>query len=322
MSKVNTAMGGFKLPLSEKGAFMRKASSFRNWIKEDSPFPPEAGRYHLYVSLACPWAHRAMIVRKLLHLENAIGLSVVHWHMDDKGWRFEPKSGDDSQGTVDHIYGFERLSQLYYKANKDYDGRYTVPVLWDTKTETIVNNESSEIIRMLHEFRGILKAEDDFYPEKLRSAIDELNDWVYPNINNGVYRSGFAATQEAYEEAVISLFEHLDKVEKILKDKYEGKDSKFFYLIGDQLTEADIRLYTTIIRFDAVYHQHFKTNLKMIRHDYKYLHLWLQKLYWQNDAFKSTTNFDHIKFHYTKSHPSINPLAITPVGPIPNILPL
>ncbi|EGV61174.1 hypothetical protein CANTEDRAFT_116589 [Yamadazyma tenuis ATCC 10573] len=321
-------MGGFKLPLSDKGSFMRKASVFRSFVSADDPvFKPEAGRYHLYVSLACPWAHRALIVRDLLKLQDVIGLSIVHHNMDSKGWRFitkEPKDPKDlSEGTIDHVYGFERLSQLYYKANEGYEGRYTVPVLWDKKTETIVNNESSEIIRMLHEFKSVTGFDEDYYPETHQKQIDEINEWIYPYINNGVYKSGFAGTQEAYEEAVLALFEHLDKVEKILEDKYSSnKDSKFYYLIGDQLTEADIRLFTTIVRFDPVYHQHFKTNIRMIRHDYPFLNKWLQKLYWQKDSFKSTTDFDHIKKHYTQSHSHINPLGIVPVGPVPHILPL
>lgn len=325
MSKIGTVAGA-KLPLNEKGAFVRKASAFRNQIsKTDGPFKPELNRYHLYVSLACPWAHRALITRKLLKLESVIGISIVHHNLDANGWRFDPSldPNDLSQGTKDHLYGFDRLKQLYFKANKDYEGRYTVPVLWDKKTETIVNNESAEIIRMLKEFEEFTDVKFDIYPPHLRAEIDELNSWVYDNVNNGVYKAGFAGSQEAYDEAVVNVFNHLDKLETLLTSKYEGKtDEQFYYLVGDQLTEADIRLYTTLIRFDALYHQHFKCNLKMIRHDYPMLHKWLQKLYWQNDAFKLTTDFFHIKNHYAGSHTSINPLGIIPMGPIPNILPL
>lgn len=325
MSKLNTVAGA-KLPLNEKGAFVRKASAFRNQIsKTTGKFQPELNRYHLYVSLACPWAHRALITRKLLKLEPVIGVSIVHHNLDENGWRFDPNPDpeDLSQGTVDHLYGYERLKQLYFKANKDYEGRFTVPVLWDKKHETIVNNESSEVIRMFKEFNEFTDVDLDIYPEHLKDEIDQLNEWVYDKVNNGVYRSGFAGTQEAYDEAVVGLFSHLDKLEDILSNKYlTNQDSKYYYLIGDQLTEADIRLFTTIIRFDCLYHQHFKCNIKMIRHDYPYLHKWLQKLYWQDDAFKLTTDFYHIKNHYVKSHGTINPLGIVPLGPIPNILPL
>lgn len=328
MVKPTTSIGGFKLPLSEKGAFVRKASVFRNHISKTDPvFTPEKGRYHLYVSLACPWAHRALIVRNLQKLTDIIDVSIVNHHMDSNGWRFNTTASADStdisEGTIDHVYGFERLKQLYFKVNPDYDGRFTVPVLYDKKTETIVNNESSEIIRMLGEFDELTGYKIDLYPENLQSEIDEINDWVYDNINNGVYKAGFASSQEAYDTAVINLFDHLDKVEDLLAKKYSGKeDSKFYYLVKDQLTEADVRLFTTIIRFDAVYHQHFKCNIKIIRYDYPFINKWLQKLYWQDEAFSSTTDFDHIKKHYTKSHPNINPFGITPLGPIPNILPL
>ncbi|CAH6719841.1 glutathione S-transferase omega-like 2 [[Candida] jaroonii] len=305
------------------GEFRRKASQFRNWITKDGEFQPEKGRYHLYVSYACPWAHRALITRNLQKLHDYIDVSVVHFHLDDNGWRFITEAkDDDSEGTIDHVYHLDRLSKLYSKANPDYEGRWTVPVLWDKKKETIVSNESAEIIRMLGEFEVLTGHKVDLYPEELKSEIDELNAWVYDNINNGVYKSGFATSQTAYESNVVNVFKYLDKAENILKDKYEGKDDKFYYLIGNHLTEADIRLFTTIIRFDPVYHQHFKCNIKMIRHDYPFINTWMKKLYWQNEAFKSTTDFDHIKKHYTTSHHSINPYGIVPLGPIPNILPL
>lgn len=316
------------------GAYRRKASLFRNFIssKPGAQFPPEANRYHVYVSYACPWAHRALIALELKGLVQHIGVSVVHWKMDDKGWRFPTKEelsevprGDMSLGSEDLVYGFARLRELYFKAQEDYDGRFTVPVLWDKKSETIVNNESSEILRMLNsEFNSIVDskyADVDLYPEALRGEIDELNSWIYDNINNGVYKTGFATSQDVYDKEVKNLFQHLDKVEAILK-KNQQEDANKKFLTGTQLTEADVRLYTTIVRFDAVYHQHFKCNLRMIRHDYPYLHDWLRLLYWKIPGFKETTNFDHIKLHYTKSHPAINPSGITPLGPEHNILPL
>ncbi|OBA24503.1 hypothetical protein METBIDRAFT_77287 [Metschnikowia bicuspidata var. bicuspidata NRRL YB-4993] len=316
------------------GAYKRQASQFRDFIssKVGAKFPPEAKRYHLYVSYACPWAHRTLVTRILKGLAPLISVSVVHWHMDDKGWRFptedelkQTSAGDESFGTVDHLYGFGRIKELYYKAAPKYNGRFTVPVLWDKKLQTIVNNESSEILRMLNsEFNSIIdskNADVDLYPAELRSQIDELNSWVYDNINNGVYMSGFATNQDVYEKEARNLFVHLDKVESILRSNQE-KDPKNKFLIANQLTEADVRLFTTIVRFDPVYHQHFKCNWKMIRHDYPYIHDWLRLLYWKIPGFKETTNFEHIKKHYTKSHIAINPHGITPIGPEKNILPL
>ncbi|CUM66535.1 uncharacterized protein PRCAT00004203001 [Priceomyces carsonii] len=319
----------------DSGSFKRRPSLFRNFIssKSGAKFPPEANRYHLYVSLACPWAHRVLITRVLKGLASLISVSVVHWHMDDKGWRFLNdsekklrKGASDLQfGTEDHLYGFKRLREVYFKAEPDYTGRFTVPVLWDKKLETIVNNESSEILRMFNsEFNSLLPSEYaaiDLYPETLRSDIDELNSWVYDNINNGVYKAGFATKQEVYDKEAYNVFNHLDKVEAILEKKFSG-EHKFDFLLGQQLTEADVRLFTTIIRFDPVYVQHFKCNLKMIRWDYPHIHKWLRLLYWKIPGFNETTNFHHIKYHYTKSHVGINPLGITPIGPQPNILPL
>lgn len=321
------------------GAYKRKASVFRDVIsrKADSKFKPEAGRYHVYISLACPWAHRVLIYLTTKGLikdlnpqttevskDSIIGLSVVHWSMDEKGWRF-PSEGDlAAAATPDHLYDFKRLSELYYKAQPDYEGRFTVPVLWDKKTKTIVNNESAEIIRFLNtEFNDLIddpkKKNLDYYPLDLQSKIDSLNTLTYENINNAVYKSGFATKQEVYESEVTNLFVHLDKVEKLLKENNE-KGLKF--LTGNKLTEADIRLFTTIIRFDPVYVQHFKCNIGTIRSDYPHLHKWVREIYWNNPLIKDTVNFEHIKFHYTKSHIGINPHKITPLGPIPNILPL
>lgn len=305
------------------GSFKRKPSSFRNTIVKGGQFAPEIGRYHLYVSYACPWASRTLIVRVLKGLTGIIGLSVVHWHMDDKGWRFATAEDACDGATADNLYGFKRLSELYFKANPTYDGRYTVPVLWDTKLETIVNNESSEIIRIFNtafnEFLDADHAKLNYYPESLQTEIDELNDWIYPAINNGVYKTGFATKQEIYEKECLNVFKHLDKAEEVLKKSHEAGNQ---FLVGDTLTEADIRLYVTIVRFDVVYVQHFKCNIGMIRWNYPHLHQWLRNLYWNYDAFKSTTNFTHIKCHYTKSHPQINPYGITPVGPLPDIMPL
>ncbi|KAJ9106651.1 hypothetical protein QFC19_003150 [Naganishia cerealis] len=315
------------------GAYKRQALNFRNWILREAgaEFPPETNRYHLYVSYACPWAHRTLIGRSLKGLELHISVSVVHWHMDNKGWRFpneldlaKRKTAQDmTYGTVDHLYGFERLLQLYYKADPNYSGRFTVPVLWDKKKETIVNNESSEILRMLNsEFNDVVASEYshvDLYPEDLKQQIDDINSWVYDTINNGVYKAGFSIKQEIYEDEVNQLFKSLHRIESILKENH-GKGHKF--LLGNQLTEADVRLFTTIVRFDAVYHQHFKCNLGMIRHDFPFTHDWLRLLYWKIPGFSETTDFDHIKWHYTKSHPAINPHGITPVGPVPSIMPL
>ncbi|GEQ66390.1 hypothetical protein JCM33374_g53 [Metschnikowia sp. JCM 33374] len=316
------------------GAYRRQASQFRDFIsrKAGAKFPPEANRYHLYVSYACPWAHRTLITRVLKGLAPLISVSVVHWHMDDKGWRFpsqeelnEAGAGSESFGTQDHLYDFSRIRELYFKANPEYSGRFTVPVLWDKKLQTIVNNESSEILRMLNtEFNGSVDsqhAEVDLYPEELRGQIDELNSWIYDNINNGVYKTGFATAQEVYEKEAHNVFTHLDKVEEVLKGN-QVKDATHKFLTGNQLTEADVRLFTTIVRFDAVYHQHFKCNWKMIRYDYPYIHDWLRLLYWKIPGFKETTNFEHIKKHYTKSHIAINPHGITPIGPEKDILPL
>ncbi|KAF8652406.1 hypothetical protein AX16_004434 [Volvariella volvacea WC 439] len=306
-----------KMETEPDGSFKRAPASFRNVIEKGGKFEPEADRYHLYVSYACPWATRTLITRKLKGLENIISVTVVSPRMGAQGWPFA--NVDNYPGAEeDPHYQSEHVKDLYLKAEPNYSGRFTVPVLWDKKLHTIVNNESSEIIRLFSTaFNDLLpedKAKIDIYPPELRAQIDEINDWIYPNINNGVYRSGFATSQEAYQKAVIEVFEALDRVEKIFEEKE--------YLIGDRLTEADIRLWVTLIRFDPVYVGHFKCNLRTIRDGYPATHKWVQKLYWNNDAFKSSTNFDHIKTHYYWSHKSINPTQVVPVGPIPNIKPL
>lgn len=311
------------------GEFKRQTSSFRNWISAEpgAQFPTEKGRYHLYVSYACPWAHRTLIARKLKGLEDFIGFTVVHWHMQEKGWHFAKPEDTDAPGEnvgPDPLPGhesFTHLRDLYFSVNPNYEGRFTVPVLFDKVHKTIVNNESSEILRMLGTvFNGKLPPEYaavDLYPEALRKDIDETGEWTYDLINNGVYKSGFAIKQEAYEKAVCALFGALDQAEKHLSEQTKGP-----YYFGETLTEADVRLYVTLVRFDPVYVQHFKCNTRDIRSGYPYLHKWMRNLYWNIPAFKDTTEFVHIKNHYTKSHTQINPFSIAPVGPLPDILPL
>ncbi|KAF7972886.1 hypothetical protein HWV62_16680 [Athelia sp. TMB] len=296
------------------GSFKRAASSFRNTIEKGGQFDVEKDRYHLYVSYACPWATRALIVRKLKGLDELIPVTVVSPRMGSNGWPFA-NVDQFPAADVDPLYNSEHVRDLYLKADPDYSGRFTVPVLWDKKNHTIVNNESSEIIRIFNTaFNDIIpadKAAIDLYPQAHRAAIDELNEWVYDTVNNGVYKSGFAKTQEAYDKAVVQVFKSLDRLEGILA----GKE----FLIGDKLTEADVRLWVTIIRFDPVYVGHFKCNFRTIRSGYPAINTWMKKLYWNNPAFKDSTNFEHIKTHYYWSHPQINPTRIVPSGPIPVI---
>lgn len=279
------------------GEFRRQDSRFRDWIsdEEGATFPPESGRYHLYVSLACPWAHRTLIFRALKGLEKHIGVTVVEPIMLENGWELK-----------DDQYGLDFMYQLYLKADASYEGRVTVPVLWDKKTETIVSNESAEIIRMLNTaFNDLTGNLDDYYPKAFRSEIDRLNNRIYHTVNNGVYRAGFATSQEAYEQAFYELFDSLDWLEGIL--------TKQRYLVASQITEADWRLFTTLIRFDAVYVGHFKCNQKRIA-DYPALSGYLRELY-QVAGIAETVSFDHIKTHYYASHPMINPSGIIPLGP-------
>jgi len=301
------------------GEFRRLPSTFRNFIKPGGEFAPEKGRYHLYISHACPWANRTVIVRRLKGLEEFVDVTIVSPLMGKKGWSFKKTADHEVEGTDDDpLFGSEHLRDLYFRVNPGYDGRFTVPLLWDKKTGAIVNNESSEIIRMFNSgFNDQLpedKAKLDLYPEELRQEIDSLNEWVYDTVNNGVYKCGFAMTQTAYEANVVPLFNSLDRLEGVLK----GKD----YLIGERLTEADVRLFTTLIRFDPVYHGHFKCNLGMIRNNYPEINRWMKTLYWNNPAFKDTINPNHIKTHYYWSHKQINPTGIVPVGPRPFIEPL
>ncbi|KAJ8592373.1 hypothetical protein M405DRAFT_763613 [Rhizopogon salebrosus TDB-379] len=301
------------------GSFKRIDARFRNFIKSDGEFLPEKGRYRLYVSYACPWATRALITRKLKGLEDFIPVTVVSPHMGKHGWPFKNADPDWQDADDDTEYpNFHHVKDIYLFADQNYGGNFTVPILWDTKLNTIVNNESSEIIRIFNTaFNHLLpadKAAVDIYPEAHRQEIDSINEWVYDTVNNGVYKAGFASTQSAYENAVYPLFKSLDRLEEMLK----GKD----YLVGNTLTEADIRFFVTTIRFDPVYVGHFKCNLRDIRHGYPNIHLWMRKLYWNNDAFKSSTKFDHIKEAYYWSLTTINPSRVVPVGPLPNIEPL
>lgn len=289
------------------GKFVRQDSKFRDTVSDDpeAVFKPESGRYHLYVSLACPWAHRTLIFRKLKELESHISVSVVSPDMLDKGWVFGGYPG----ATGDDLFGFDCMHQVYTKADPTITTRVTVPVLWDKHTNTIVNNESAELIRIFNSgFNSLTGNTLDFYPESLRGPIDEINEYVYHRINNGVYKSGFATTQDAYEEALQHLFEGLDRVEQILSESR--------YLVGQTLTEADWRLFTTLVRFDAVYVGHFKCNIRRIE-DYPNISNYLRELY-QYPGVAETVNIDHIKRHYYYSHTMINPTQVVPVGPVLN----
>jgi len=290
------------------GEFIREESSFRNAVTADgsSGFLAEPGRYHLYVSLACPWAHRTIIFRALKGLEKAISLAVVDPVMDSHGWVFSDRAGC----IRDSVNGADCLHQIYTRARPDFSGRVTVPTLWDRKKGTVVNNESSEIIRMLNrEFDAFAGNKfPDMYPKELRPDIDRWNDLIYRTVNNGVYRAGFATAQDKYDEAVTALFGTLDVLEKHL--------STSSYLCGDRLTEADWRLFTTLVRFDVVYHYHFKCNLRRLV-DYPNLWAYARELY-QFPGIAGTVDFDHIKIHYYVSQIEVNPSRIVPVGPIVN----
>jgi putative glutathione S-transferase len=292
------------------GRFNRPTTKFRNWVTPDGApgpsgeggFKAEAGRYHLYVSLACPWAHRTIIFRHLKRLENVISMSITSWHMGENGWTFDKAEGS----TGDPLNHAERLSQIYVLAQQDYTGRVTVPVLWDRQRRTIVSNESSEIIRMLNSaFNALTNERADYYPPELRLDIDAVNDLVYPNVNNGVYRAGFATKQETYEEAFRNVFDALDELERLL--------SRQRYVTGPRMTEADWRLFPTLIRFDAVYNSHFKCNRRRIG-DYPNLSNYLRDLY-QAPGVAETVSIDHIKRHYYGSQLKVNPTGIVPLGP-------
>jgi len=295
---------------NNQGEFKREAAQLRNWVTADGSagqsgdagFKAEKDRYHLYVSLACPWAHRTLIFRHLKGLEDYISVSVVSPDMLEHGWTFDK----DNHSTGDALFDSDFMHQIYTRNKADYSGRVTVPVLWDKKTQRIVSNESAEIIRMFNSaFNSLTGNERDFYPQSLRSEIDEVNEFVYHNINNGVYRAGFATTQEAYTEAFDDLFAALDKIEQRL--------SANRYLVGDTLTEADWRLFTTLIRFDSVYVGHFKCNLRTIE-SYPAISNYLRELY-QIEGVSKTVDFYHIKRHYYFSHTMINPTQVVPKGP-------
>jgi len=283
------------------GEFVRTVSVFRDQVTADgsSGYLAEPGRYHLYVSLACPWAHRTLIARSLKKLEGVVPLSIVEPVMTEQSWAFSPT-------LQDRANGFFHLHQLYTATQPDYTGRVLVPVLWDTKTRTIVNNESEEIVRMLNQaFNAYGDKKVDLYPAPLRHEIDSINEFVYENINNGVYRCGFASSQASYEKAFTRLFEALDRIESLLSESP--------YLVGSSATEADWRLFTTLARFDAVYYGHFKCNRNRIE-DFPHLSRYLRKLYLVTGV-AGTVNMDHIKRHYYMSHPHINPSRIVPLGP-------
>jgi putative glutathione S-transferase len=286
------------------GKWVRQGDAFRDWVRADgsTPYPVESGRYHLYVSLACPWAHRTIIVRSLKGLEDAIGMTVVDPVRDEMGWRFRDGAGF----TKDPINGFEYLAEAYRATDPHYHGRITVPVLWDKKTKRIVSNSDDDIMRMFEtEFDALARHDVDLYPPEHRKAIEELNESIYETVNDGVYRAGFAATQSAYEDAAYKLFHALDKLEERLANRR--------YLFGPAPVETDWRLFVTLIRFDAVYHGHFKCNLRRIV-DYPNLYGYLRDLY-QIDHVATTVNFDHIKCHYYMTHDEINPTRIVPIGP-------
>ncbi|MCY4237648.1 MAG: glutathione S-transferase family protein [Rhodospirillaceae bacterium] len=297
---------------TEGGKFVRKDSGFRNWVTVDGRagpsgkggFKAEAGRYLLYVSWACPWAHRTLIFRKLKGLERHVGLCAVHWRMHEDGWAFY-----DGDGVIpDPVNNAAFMREIYTAAMPNYSGRVTVPVLWDKQLNTIVSNESSEIIRMFNStFDGLdgVDAAIDFYPEALRSEVDIVNERVYRAVNNGVYKAGFASTQDAYDEAVVDLFEAFDWLEARLASQR--------YLVGEHITEADWRLWVTLIRFDPVYHGHFKCNIRQII-DYPNLWNFTKELY-QWPGVAETTNHVHIKSHYYGSHRTVNPTLIIPIGP-------
>ncbi len=296
---------------STAGRFVRSEAQFRHWITPDGAagpsgeggFPAARGRYHLYVGLACPWAHRTMIFRRLKGLEDHISLSVVHWVMAQHGWTFAAGDGV----VADPVHHARYMHQIYTAAQPDYSGRVTIPVLWDRERATIVNNESSEIIRMLNAaFDSCGALPGDYYPPALRAEIDAINARVYETLNNGVYRAGFATNQAAYDDAVVAVFETLDWLEERLRSRD--------FLCGEQVTEADWRLFTTLIRFDAVYHYHFKCNLKRIR-DYPGLHDLMMRLY-AVPGVAATVDIAHIKGHYFGSHKAVNPSGIIPRGPL------
>jgi putative glutathione S-transferase len=308
-----TAKAQFPEEQSAGGTFERQEDAFRDWVRADgsTSYPPEAGRYHLYVSLACPWAHRTIVARTLERLQHAIGMTVVDPIRDERGWRFAQRAdGGIENGETDPLNGWAFLSEAYFASDPAYRGRVTVPVLWDTHRKRIVSNSDDDILRMLEtEFGDSNDAGLDLYPRALAEEIDELNEVLYQTVNNGVYRAGFATTQAAYEEAAYALFETLDRMERRLSQRR--------YLFGARPVETDWRFFVTLVRFDAVYFGHFKCNLRRIA-DYPNLYGYLRDLY-QIDGVAATVNFDHIKRHYYGTHDDINPTRIVPIGPLQDL---
>lgn len=298
-------MAQFPQEQSKTGEFQRQEDAFRDWVRRDgsTPYTPEAGRYHLYVSLACPWAHRTIILRKLKGLEQTIGMTVVDPVRDDRGWAFRDGPGH----SADPVNGFRFLSEAYAATDARFNGRVSVPVLWDKRTKRIVSNSDDDLLRMLNsEFSDFAAHDYDFYPLDLQAQIETLNQLIYERVNNGVYLAGFATRQRPYQFAARRLFETLDELDARLASKR--------YLLGERMTEADWRLFPTLIRFDAVYHGHFKCNLRRMV-DYPNLWPYLRDLY-QHDGVAETVNFDHIKRHYYMTHEQINPTRIVPIGPL------
>jgi len=294
---------------TEDGQYDRQDDAFRHWVTDDgsSVYPAAKGRYHLYVSLACPWAHRTIIVRRLKQLDNVVGMTVVDPIRDDRGWVFRAGPGN----TVDPVNGFQFLSEAYTATDPEYQARVTVPVLWDKETRRIISNSDDDIMRMFnHAFNRLTESSIDLYTKDLQTEIDELNAFIYETVNNGVYRAGFATTQLAYEQAVKKLFDALDQMENRLSTQR--------YLFDQCIVETDWRFFVTLIRFDAVYHGHFKCNIRRIV-DYPNLFGYLKDLY-QQEGIADTVNFDHIKRHYYITHDDINPTGIVPLGPDQNLL--
>ncbi|WP_135829193.1 glutathione S-transferase family protein [Halorussus halobius] len=292
----------------EDGEFDRQETSFRDRIEDDpdAEFPAEAGRYHLYVSYACPWAHRALVTRSLLGLDEAVAVSVVDPYREDDGWEFSPEKDGC---TEDRVNGFDYLRETYVAADPEFTGRVTVPVLWDTERETVVNNESKEVMRMFDtQLASVADRDVTLYPEGYRDEVDEVIADIYDPINNGVYRAGFAGTQQAYDRAITELFDALDRYDDLLADRR--------YLCGDRLTEADVAMFTTLVRFDEVYHTHFMCNRQFVR-EYDNLWPYLRDLY-QTPGFGETVHMDHIKEHYYTTHPDVSPKRIVPLGPDPD----
>ncbi|KAF1941381.1 hypothetical protein EJ02DRAFT_404625 [Clathrospora elynae] len=293
--------------------------SWHGIIEEGGQFPPEKDRYHLYIGLFCPFAHRANLVRHIKHLKPFLPISIVRpYPKGEPGWRFDETYPN---ATPDHLFNSRFMHQVYFRDDPAYKGKYSVPLLWDKKTGKIVNNESAEMLRWLPDaFASISNEEEkagmknvDFYPRELRAKIDDVSPWLTSLLCSGVYKAGFAQTQETYETNLVPLFAALNRLEALVQ-KSGGP-----YLLGEKMTELDLLAYPTIVRFDTVYVQHFKTNLGMIRHDYPVLNNWLKNLYWNVEGFRESTDFQHIKENYTKSHGDINPLSITPLGPYPDV---